>query len=135
MASDFVSKLVRYYDIGCNCANYLVNYGPPHHNRYPPPYPINPLNNFNSFPNNVHGFDLNGINGIGISNPYGIVPPMKKDDEFSQDKINRNDNGNQDEGSNYVFNFENGKMPVMQATEQTIQNIKIVDNIVKIPGF
>lgn len=138
MASDFVSKLVRYYDIGCNCANYLVNYGPPqhNHNRYPPPYPFNPLNNFNAFPNNVQGFDLNGINGIGISNPYGLVPPMKKDDEFTHDKTNRN-NGDLNEGNNYEFNFENSKMPQMQAqpSEQSYQNIKIVDNVVQIPGF
>ncbi len=138
MASDFVSKLVRYYDVGCNCANYLINYGPPHHNRYPPPYPINPLhNNFNAFPNNVQGFDFNGINGIGISNPYGIAPGMKKDDEFNQDKSNRNNgNGNtMSGGSDYEFNFENSKMPVMEATEQSYQNVKIVDNIVQIPGF
>lgn len=113
MATEFVSKLVRYYDLGCNCI------GP--HGNLGGPSGINGI----IYPQNV------GINGLGIGiNQHGpVIPPLSNlnhnpsfNYNYIPNRLNRNGvNGTQTESQD-----------VPQSTND--QNIKIVNNIVQLPG-
>ena len=118
MATEFVSKLVRYYDLGCNCI------GP--HGNLGGPVGGGGINGI-IFPQNI------GINGLGLGiNQHGpVIPPLNN--------LNHNPSFNYNYIPNRLNrNGGNGTQTEPEVVPQTISNdpnIKIVNNVVQLPGI